>query len=556
VQEVLQEKLIAEGLLTQAGFQEAQAHQKKHSCAVEDSLIALRLVPEREVLRVLARQYRLQYLTTEKVQQIRIDAELLEHVPVRLAETCGVIPFRFDVDDVLWLITRGPLSADDREKIRVRAEARQVNPLLARPAVVAALIRRHYYSDHSALEAVARGELPSLEKAPAAKPAGAKADPEDAQDIITLSKELKCPACGAPASLDDFQCGKCLLLLNPEAGGSDPRMEISVVRALLSVTESRPFLKIPDPPPRDISNDATRVVAAPFDKRLVPRLVAGLDLALKPMHQFEAYVASYIDGEHTIDELSARAKLPRAEVHALLHSFKARGIIQLDSPRPAQPPPAAPAAPPAPPAAAPAPPATPVPTPFPAARPALATTPPPPLPVHVPPGGIRERHTPTGSPPASPRPPPPRTPARGAPPASAPVATPFPPAQAEGAGIRVLSRTEAQKVHDSAPKEPYTGPATPAPRRTEADNVLAQAVNMERRGDLDGAIYLLKKGISQLPQPGPLYNKLALILIHQRRDFRQAEELLHKACELEPENEIYEKNLYKVVTLAALKAQS
>lgn len=535
--DVLEEKLIAEGLLTQAGMQEAQAHQKKYACALEDSLVALRLVPEREVLRVLARQYRLQYLTTEKVQQIRIESELLEHVPVRLAESCGVIPFRFDVDDVLWLITRGPLSADDRERIRVRAEARQVNPLLARPAVVGALIRRHYYSDLGALEAVLRGEfLPQGDKAPAAKlpgerPRAGRADVEDAQDIITLSKELKCPACGSPASLDDFQCGKCLLLLNPEAGGSDPRMEISVVRALLSVTESRPFMKIPDPPPRDISNEATRVVAAPLDKRLVPRLVVGLDVALKPMHQFEAYVASYIDGEHTIDELIARAQLPRAEVHALLHSFKARGLIELDPPR------AAPAAPP--PAAAP------IPTPFPAARAAPA-------------GGIRERHTPTGSPPAPPRPPPPRTPARGSPPASAPVATPFPPAQAEGPGIRVLSRSEAQKVHDiSPPREPYSGPATPAPvRRSEADNVLAQAVNMERRGDLDGAIYLLKKGISQLPQPGPLYNKLALILIHQRRDFRQAEELLHKALELEPENEVYEKNLYKVVTLAALKAQS
>ena len=501
--DALEEKLIAEGLLTQAGVQEAQAHRKKYACALEDSLIALRLVPEREVLRVLARQYRLQYLTTEKVQQIRL-----------------------------------------------RAEARQVNPLLARPAVVGALIRRHYYSDHQALEAVLRGEfLPPGDKAPAARRPGGKADPEDAQDIITLSKELKCPACGAPASLDDFQCGKCLLLLNPEAGGSDPRMEISVVRALLSVTESRPFMKIPDPPPRDISNDATRVVPAPLDRRLVPRLVAGIDLALKPMHQFEAYVASYIDGELSIDALIARAKLPRAEVNALLHSFKARGIIQLDSPRAAQPPP--------PPATPPPPAAAPVPTPFPAARAAPATaTPQPPPPGHAPAGGIRERHTPTGSP----RPPPPRTPARGSPPSSAPVATPFPPAQVDGGGgIRVLNRTEAQKHLDTAPaREAYSGPATPAPGRrvSEADNILAQAVNMERRGDLDGAIYLLKKGISQLPKPGPLYNKLALILIHQRRDFRQAEDLLHKALELEPENEVYEKNLYKVVTLAALKAQS
>ncbi len=527
---MLEEKLIAEGLLNREGLQRATEHQKKFGCPIEDSLIALRLVTEHEVLRVLARQFRLQYLTLEKVKQIRVESELLERLPVRLAESCGVVPFRHDVDDSLWVISRGPLPSEDREKIRLRAEARQVNVLLARASVVAALIRRYYYSDHDALEAVANIELrPPAERAPvpAAKlpgerPGSGRSAPEDAQDIITLSKELKCPACGAPASLDDFQCGKCLLLLNPEAGGSDPRVEISVVRALLSVTESRPFLKVPDPPPRDISSEPTRVVPAPLDKRLVPRLVAGLDLMLKPMHQFEAYVASYIDGEHNIEQIIARANLPRAEVHALLHGFKARGLIQLD-------PPAAPAAQPAPPAA--------------------AMTPAPAAPRHA-------RHTPTGVPPASPRPPP-RTPATGSP-SAVPVPTPFPAGQA-GGGIRVLSRTEAQKVHDtSPPREPYSGPATPAPQRprSEAESVIATAVTMERRGDLDGAIYVLKKGIAQLPQPGPLYNKLALILIHQRRDFRQAEELLHRALELEPENEVYEKNLYKVVTLAALKAQS
>jgi Flp pilus assembly protein TadD len=133
------------------------------------------------------------------------------------------------------------------------------------------------------------------------------------------------------------------------------------------------------------------------------------------------------------------------------------------------------------------------------------------------------------------------------------VPTPFPAGAV--AGIRVLSRSEAQKVVDRAPPQQQGQSSFPAPKKSEADSILASAVTMERRGDLDGAIYLLKRGISQLPHPGPLYNKLALILIHQRRDFRQAEELLHKALELEPENEVYEKNLYKVVTLAALQQQ-
>jgi len=492
---VLEQKLVSGGLLTREGLQQASEHQKRFGCPLEDSLIALRLVSERDVLRVLAREYSLQYLTMEKVAQIRVESELLEKVPVRLAESCGVVPFRFDVDDVLWLIARGPLAPEDREKIRVRSEARQVNLLLARASVVGACIRRHYYSDLQAMDAVARLEFHPPQ------PAASRSDPEDAQDIVTLSKELKCPACGAPASLDDFQCGKCLLLLNPEAGQSDPKAEVSLVRALLSVTESRPFLKIPDPPPRDISGDATRVVAAPLDRKLVPRLVANLDLALTPMHQFEAYVASHIDGELSIEELIASVRLPRAEIHALLHSFKARGIIELEPPRPATPPP-----------------------------PRAATAAPAPPPVAPRP----ERHTPMRTP-AAPQPPP-RTPARGSPTPAAPsYPTPAP------GTMRVLNRADAQKVQTSPP------------RQDQANSVLATAVSMERRGDLNGAIYVLKRGISQLPKPGPLYNKLALILVHQRRDLRQAEELLHKALELEPDNEVYEKNLYKVVTLAALK---
>lgn len=515
---VLQDKLIADGLLKPDGLRQALDHQKKFGCALEDSLVALRLLPERDILRVLAREYRMQYLTVDKVEQIRVDDELLELLPVRVAESAGVVPFRFDVDDTLWLISRGPLSPEDREKIVVRSGARQVTPLLARASVVGAAIRRHYYSDHSAYDLVRNLQPKQPEKQAAAR---LDTDPVDGVDIITLSKELKCPACGAPASLDDFQCGRCLLLLNPEAGGSDPKIENSLIRAFLSVTESRPFLKVPDPPPRDTSSEPTRVVAAPLDRRLIPRLTAGLDLALKPMHRFEAYVASFIDGTQDIEALINQIKLPRAEVHALLHSFKQRGIIALAPPQPA-------------PAASPAPAVTP---PAPAA---MRRSGPVPVPVPTPfPAG---RQTP-------------RTPATGLPPAASAARPPDP--AAGGGGFRVLTRSEAQKARDAAPPSPAppAAPSKPAEVRTEADTLLQTAVAMERRGDLDGAIYILKKGISQLKEPAPLYNKLALILIHQRRDYRQAEELLHKALELEPENQVFEKNLYKVVTLAALKSQ-
>ncbi|MHB8876507.1 MAG: tetratricopeptide repeat protein, partial [Myxococcaceae bacterium] len=52
-------------------------------------------------------------------------------------------------------------------------------------------------------------------------------------------------------------------------------------------------------------------------------------------------------------------------------------------------------------------------------------------------------------------------------------------------------------------------------------------------------------------KPGPLYNKLAVIVLNQRHDYARAEELLKKALEQEPDNAVYQQNLFKVVGLAA-----
>lgn len=75
----------------------------------------------------------------------------------------------------------------------------------------------------------------------------------------------------------------------------------------------------------------------------------------------------------------------------------------------------------------------------------------------------------------------------------------------------------------------------------------------ERGGDTERAIQVLERAIAQVKEPAPLYNRLALILINQRRDFHRAEALLTKATELAPDNKVYQQNLFKVVALAAAK---
>ncbi|HZN93867.1 MAG TPA: tetratricopeptide repeat protein, partial [Myxococcales bacterium] len=125
--------------------------------------------------------------------------------------------------------------------------------------------------------------------------------------------------------------------------------------------------------------------------------------------------------------------------------------------------------------------------------------------------------------------PPPMTPARGAPVPTPPPIRPKP------------SQLQAPSAMAAAPK---------------AESVLERAISLERRGEVDGAIHVLKRAITQVKEPAALCNKLALILVNQRRDFHQAEELLNKAIELEPDNAVYQQNLFKVVGLAAERREN
>jgi hypothetical protein len=57
--------------------------------------------------------------------------------------------------------------------------------------------------------------------------------------------------------------------------------------------------------------------------------------------------------------------------------------------------------------------------------------------------------------------------------------------------------------------------------------------------------------VAKSKKPAALYNRLGIVLLKQRRDYRRAEEYLHKAAALEPENAVYQQNYVKVLQLSA-----
>lgn|GEM_PF-2402868 len=477
-------------------------------------------------------------------------------------------------------------------------------------------------------------------------------------DGSEMAAKLECPECRGTVEEDDFQCEHCGLLLDPEqASGEYIITEPTIVRALLSPPQRSRTMEVPKPPPqRPAAHDlATARFTVPMDANTVPHLRAGLNIALQPLHPFEAHIASFVDGVHAVPQLALAARLPEIEVKVVLKALLERGVLELhrapvspprrsrteelpvldgsefltpeapefddaepstvqeeDAPTLTGGPPAIlmalgaeeelspmalgdeePLPRPAPrPSRTTAPGEQPRPSAAPASRPQPTRNMRPAVGQAPPPGEVAEHvtHPSTPAPPArAPQAPPPlpstsRTgPApttRGAPaglggssrviaPVSvtAPAVQPLPPRPASSPRLTASSAP-------TLPAAPFPAKASPAPASPEraprpvrptlpldapvpvsaTEDFLQRAVRLERGGHVDRAIEVLSKAIDQAPEAAALHSKLALILVHQRKDYVRAAKLLERAVELEPGNTVFQQNLLKVAALAAASA--
>ncbi|MDY7228605.1 tetratricopeptide repeat protein [Hyalangium rubrum] len=333
-----------------------------------------------------------------------------------------------------------------------------------------------------------------------------------------MAENLECPECHAPIAPDDFQCESCELLLNPHlASGEYVITEPTIVRALLSPPMRTASQEMPAVPARSTVHDAVTVrFAIPIDEGTIPYLSAGLDDALQPLHPFEAYVASFIDGTQTVSALARAARLPEIEIKVVLKSLLERRMVELHR--------------------------QPVPRPPEEELPLL--------------NGVEFLEEPPAPPPAArPAPPPPRlpivpppAPTRPAAPARASTATPPPIVPRIPSTPPPIAKPPPRS---SATPPPLQEPANASRSTERTEDFLQRAIRLEREGQVDRAIEVLKRGLARASSPAPLYNKLALILVNQRKDFSQASELLEQAVELEPNNPVFQQNLLKVVALAA-----
>jgi type IV pilus assembly protein PilB len=130
------------------------------------------------------------------------------------------------------------------------------------------------------------------------------------------------------------------------------------------------------------------------------------------------------------------------------------------------------------------------------------------------------------------------------------------------------SSSEASTAIHAAPVEPAVLPPPlpaqpPAPatdrRATLRDqdlrcvDAIARADQLERAGETDQAISVLREALNQHRSAGSVYTKLALLLAGKKAAFAEAEGLLRAALRLDPEHKDYEKCLGQVLAQRAAR---
>lgn len=147
----LGERLIEEGLITSDALREALDLQKRFGGRLGECLLELKSISESSLLRFLAAEYRTRYVATDKLARVKIPTEVLDKIPVRMAEQQMLIPIMVDpARKVISVVMAEPQNLAVIEEVRLVADMAQVYAYIARRSAITAAIKKHYYGDPTA----------------------------------------------------------------------------------------------------------------------------------------------------------------------------------------------------------------------------------------------------------------------------------------------------------------------------------------------------------------------------------------------------------------------
>jgi response regulator RpfG family c-di-GMP phosphodiesterase len=166
----LGERLIEAGLVNAAAVEQALEHQKITGHKLGDCLVELGLLQEAGLLRFLASEFQTRFVTADKLAKAKIATEVLDRLPVRLAEAQNVLPLAVDPErKLLSVVAAEPQNKSLMDEIALVTGMSEVYAYVGLRGAISAAIRKHYYGDPTAFTALL--EPPGAQARPADFPA-------------------------------------------------------------------------------------------------------------------------------------------------------------------------------------------------------------------------------------------------------------------------------------------------------------------------------------------------------------------------------------------------
>lgn len=154
----LGERLIESGLITAEALEKALQQQRITGHKLGDCLVEAGLLAETALLRFLAAELNTRFVASDKLAQVKIATDILDRIPVRLAEQQLVLPIAWEGErKALSVVMAEPQNEPLVKELAVVAGADEVHAFIALRSPIQASIRKHYYGDPNAFAAPESG---------------------------------------------------------------------------------------------------------------------------------------------------------------------------------------------------------------------------------------------------------------------------------------------------------------------------------------------------------------------------------------------------------------
>ncbi|WP_224370380.1 HD domain-containing phosphohydrolase [Hyalangium versicolor] len=154
----LGERLIEAGLVTAEAVDKALDHQKITGYKLGDCLVELGLLQEAALLRFLAAEFNTRFVSAEKLAKAKLPTDVLDKLPVRMAEAQVVLPLAYDPErKLLSIVAAEPQNKSLLDEIALVTGVSEVYAYVGLRSAIAAAIKKHYYGDPTAFATLENG---------------------------------------------------------------------------------------------------------------------------------------------------------------------------------------------------------------------------------------------------------------------------------------------------------------------------------------------------------------------------------------------------------------